>query len=434
MQNKTSHTGLVVLLSASLVSVVLGSIHAFSVFLAPLETQFSATRPIISLTYSIALVTLTLAVLFGPRIYHRWSAARFMLMACVLASIGVALAGTASGLAVVWLGYSLIFGAANGLGYGFGLQIAAQANVGREGLAMGIVTAAYALGAVFSPVLFDAAIDVHGFQGAMFSLSGILLVVGITSAALMKYANARFQSHDNQTSVIFPSLRSQLLLWIGYFGGVLCGLMVIGQAAGIAISLQPNTATWLAPMIIAACNLLGSLVVGRLVDTLSLGRLLAGLAIMSTVALIALVAYGTGGAMMICFGLIGFAYGGTIAAYPAVIAKLYGMAAGPRIYGRVFTAWGTAGLLGPWFAGYLFSVSGNYNIALLTAAIFGAISVIAATLLLGERFKALNKAKPPHTACLSAAGYSKNAREPSRRDGDLVGVGCDCECSDIWQV
>jgi len=385
VQKRNPGAGLLVLIASSLVSMVLGSIHAFSVFLAPLETQFSALRSVISLTYSLALVALTLAVLFAPRIYHRCSAARFMLMACIMAAIGAVVAGTANSLMLVWLGYSLIFGVANGLGYGFGLQISAQANPGREGLAMGVVTAAYALGAVLSPPLFDAATRVHGFQGAMFYLALALLGAGVISAVLMKRANARFQSHDHKTSGTFPSLRNQLLLWIGYFGGVLCGLMVIGQAAGIAISLQPQTATWLAPMIIAACNLLGSLIVGRLVDTLPLGRLLAGLAITSTAALIGLVTYGAGGAMIICFGLIGFAYGGTIAAYPAVIAKLYGMADGPRIYGRIFTAWGTAGLLGPWFAGYLFNLSGNYNIALLTAAVFGAISVIAATLLLRER-------------------------------------------------
>lgn len=111
-------------------SVVLGSIHAFSMFLEQLEIQFATTRSTVSLTYSFALLALTIAVLFGPRFFGRWSAATLVLFACAMAACGALIAGMAGSLWTVWLGYSLIFGLANGLGYGFGLQIAAQANPG----------------------------------------------------------------------------------------------------------------------------------------------------------------------------------------------------------------------------------------------------------------------------------------------------------------
>lgn len=381
MPHKHPHAGLLVLIAASIVSAVLGSIHAFSVFLEPLEVQFSASRSTISLTYSLALVALTCAVLFGPRIFARWSAATFILLACGLAAIGAVLAGLAGSLPVVWLGYSLIFGAANGLGYGFGLQIAAQVNPGREGLAMGIVTAAYAFGAVLSPALFDLAVAVRGFPAAMMALAGVLIVTGGVSAALMRTAAARFQSAPQGPSTRSVSGRSLPLLWLGYFGGVLAGLMVIGHAAGIAASLRPGLAAWLAPMVIAACNLLGSLAGGRLADKMSLGLLLASLALMTSAALVGLAAFGRVSGLMIGLGIVGFAYGGTIAAYPAAVAKLYGMDQSARVYGRVFTAWGSAGLVGPWFAGYLFDISGDYRLALLTAAAIGLVSVAAVAIL-----------------------------------------------------
>ena len=76
-------------------------------------------------------------------------------------------------------------------------------------------------------------------------------------------------------------------------------------------------------------------------------------------------------------GAIGFAYGAIIAIYPAVIAKRFGED-GPRLYGRVFTAWGFAGLAGPWLAGALFDATGGYRIALLIAAALAAISSLAA--------------------------------------------------------
>ncbi len=379
MPQTPPNTGLLVLIAASLVSAVLGSIHAFSVFLDPLETQFSASRSAVSLTYSMALVALTGAVLLGPKLFGRWSAAAFMQLACGLAACGTALAALAGSLPMVWLGYSLIFGAANGLGYGFGLQIAAQVNPGREGLAMGVVTAAYAFGAVLSPALFDRAVNAQGFALAMWGLTAALIVTGGLSAALMHKAHARFHTTRDTASAPAQPVRDLPLLWLGYFGGVLAGLMVIGHAAGIAASLRPTQAAWLAPVVIAACNLLGSLVAGRLADHVRLGVLLATLALITSLALVGIAGFGRSGGLLIGFGALGFAYGGTIAAYPAAIAKLFGMHSSARIYGRVFTAWGAAGLLGPWLAGVLFDVSGDYRIALLVAAAIGLGSVAAIT-------------------------------------------------------
>ena len=377
MRDKHTLTGIMVLSATSLVSAVLGSIHAFSVFLHPLEVQFDATRSAVSLTYSLALVALTFAVLVGPRIYGRWSAASLILGACVLAASGALLAGVAGSLWGMWLGYSLIFGLANGVGYGFGLQLAAQYMPGREGLAMGVVTASYALGAVLSPGLFDLAVSARGVSAAMMALAGTLLLIGLLSATLLRLVKAQFNAPEQRRRIKSATGRSQVLLWIGYFGGVLAGLMVIGHAAGIAAALRPELAPWIAPVIIAACNLVGSLVGGRLADRVSLGALLATLAFVTSATLALLAAFGQVGGIMVGFGVVGFAYGGTIAAYPAAVAKLFGMHDSAEIYGRIFTAWGCAGLLGPWLAGLLFDWRGDYQIALLTAAGAGVISVAA---------------------------------------------------------
>lgn len=394
MPHHTGH-GLRVLLAAAALAAVLGSVHAFSVFLTPLEGRFGASRSAISLTYSLALVALTCAVLIGPRYYARCSAARFVLITCALGAFGAGVAALAPTLPLVWLGYSLIFGAANGLGYGFGLQIAAQANPGREGLAMGIVTAAYALGSVVAPVLFALAVEASGFALAMQGLGFALVAVGLGSAALMRAGGTRFAAASVDGPAA-PSLLSRIpLLWLGYFGGVMAGLMVLGHAAGILATLRPGVAAWVAPVVISACNLAGSLMGGQMADRIPLGRVLAGLTLATMLALTGLASgFGAGGfgasgvgagVVIPLLGLVGFAYGGTIAAYPAAIAKLYGMRDSARIYGLVFTAWGAAGLMGPWLAGYLFDLSGRYDAALICAAMAASLSIASVGLLFRRR-------------------------------------------------
>ncbi len=246
---------------------------------------------------------------------------------------------------------------------------------------MGIVTAAYALGAAISPVLFDVAIAAGGVGTAMLGLAAALVVASGVSAAIMATARAHFRIAEKGAAAPASALRGQALLWLGYFGGVLAGLMVIGHAAALASSLNPGVASWIAPMIIAVCNLLGSLVGGRLADKVPIGILLATLALITSAALLWLAILGTDGGLYfglgVGLGAVGFAYGGTITAYPAAIAKLYGMEQSATVYGRVFTAWGSAGLLGPLLAGYLFDLGGDYMIALFAAAGIGLISVAA---------------------------------------------------------
>ena len=377
MLHSQQYIGRIVLVAASIVAAVLGSIHAFSVFLEPLESLFDRPRSTVSLTYSLALVALTFAVLTGPKLFGRWSAASFIFAVCVLAAFGAVMAGLAKSVLGIWVGYSLIFGAANGLGYGFGLQIAAQFNPDGEGFAMGVVTASYALGAMLSPPLFDFAVGARGFETAMFGLAAAILSTGVISAMLLHTVDTRFQSRKQLLESTPMSPHSFQLLWLGYFGGALAGLMIIGHAAGISAALRPDSQTWIAPVIIAAFNLLGSLVVGRLADRFPLRVLLVSLALLTTAALIGLTVLGNLFSLLVGLGFVGFAYGGTITAFPAAITKLFGMRDSAKIYGQVFTAWGCAGLVGPWFAGFLFDWSGGYELSLMMAAVIGLMSAVA---------------------------------------------------------
>ena len=127
-----------------LVTFVLGSVHAFSVFLAPLESLLDLPRSEVSLIYSFALVSITLSVTFGYRIYACLQAWCLVLICALFAAGGLLLAAAALNWWMLFVGYSLAFGISNGVGYGFCLQLAGRAMPARRGIAMGAVTAARA--------------------------------------------------------------------------------------------------------------------------------------------------------------------------------------------------------------------------------------------------------------------------------------------------
>jgi len=76
-------------------------------------------------------------------------------------------------------------------------------------------------------------------------------------------------------------------------------------------------------------------------------------------------------------GLVGYSYGSIIAVYPVAVADIFGALAAPRIYGQIFTAWGIAGLLGPWISGWLYDISSSYTLAIIIAAVFSGLSIFA---------------------------------------------------------
>lgn len=125
-------------------------------------------------------------------------------------------------------------------------------------------------------------------------------------------------------------------------------------------------------------NMFGSLVGGCFADQTTVRKSVIVFPALSVISLIIILFFG-GGVVTLCgVALIGFTYGATIVTYPAAVSTLYGVVPGVRVYGQVFTAWGIAGLFAPWFAGVLFERSGNYKMALMTAAIVGVISVVIA--------------------------------------------------------
>jgi OFA family oxalate/formate antiporter-like MFS transporter len=388
MQSKSSQQALLCLFAAVTLTTVLGSIHAFSVFLMPFEILLQTGRAQISLIYSGALICLTISVLLGHRIYPRLAPSTLGLLACLVAAAGIVIAGHSDSFWMVAFGYSVLFGAANGVGYGFALQISAQAMPQRQGFAMGTVTAFYALGATLAPSIFSSGLAQgghdHGISTAM-NIAGVIFVcAGILAWILLRQSGVSFKSETSAESAVVSQSNSgaQILLWFGFGSGSLAGLMVLGHATGIVQSAGGSSAMAVAgAMVIAFGNMVGGLLAGVLADRVRIGLLLILLPLLSSIALM-LALTDLSALLLLCtLTVVGFSYGAIIAVYPVAVLATFGSASSSRIYGRVFTSWGFVGLLGPWLAGYFYDSSGHYTLAILAALASSLLSILVAYIL-----------------------------------------------------
>ena len=370
------------LLACVLLSGALGTIHSFSLFIEPFETELGVGRGGVASVYSVALVTLTVVVLVGHPVFRRLPGPLVVLVATGGAAVGLLVAAAASSLAGVVLGYGIIFGGCNGLGYAFGLQRAAEANPDRRGLALGLVTAAYAMGGAIAAFLLDSRIDATGAAAALRSLALAIVVVGLIAAALLTSGSplpvsgpvARLSGADRRLVVRF---------WTAYGLAVVAGLMALGHAAAIVEAAGgPGGATVVVAGLTSAA---GGIWIALIADRAGSARLLRRLPVGSALVLGIAAATSSGVIAASAVAAVAFAYGAVIAIYPFAVARTFGGERYPAAYGRVFTAWGTAGLVGPFGAGLLFEATGTYRVPLILAAVAAIGSAITAPLLEVDR-------------------------------------------------
>ncbi len=380
MLNRTASKPRLTIAAASALTLVLGSIHAFSVFVPEWERQTSADRAQVSLIYSLALMSLTMAVLLGYRVYARIGPAWMFCCSGVMSALGLLAAARMDSVAGLYVFYGLIFGAGNGLGYGYALQLAGQAMPQSRGKAMAVVTAFYAVGATLAPALFLTLISAGGNKLALMVAAMVVLVVSLVAGFTVWLSAATFTGETvNSLQPLDARQRAaRLLLWLGYGAGVVAGLMIIGHAYAIASWLSLTArAISIAPVAVAAGNMTGGFLAGYLADRLSSRSLLIALPIGSAVGLALIWSTAGDFSGLAGLALTGLCYGALIAVYPVAVSGVFGATAAPRIYGQIFTAWGVAGLLGPWLSGWLYDQSESYTASLAIAMVMSVVSIVA---------------------------------------------------------
>ena len=75
--------------------------------------------------------------------------------------------------------------------------------------------------------------------------------------------------------------------------------------------------------------------------------------------------------------LIGFNYGANLSLFPSYTKDLWGLKTFGMNYGILFTAWGVAGIVGPFLAARAYQATGSYSSAFYSAAGLALIAVVS---------------------------------------------------------
>ncbi len=392
-------------------NMALGTVYAWSVFVAPLEKKFGWHRADTSLVFTITAMMTALSFALAGRIQDRWGPLYCSLAGSVLMSLGFFLCAYTASLPYLFICFGVIGGLGNGFGYSTPIPVMAKWFPDKRGLAVGLAVGGYGAGsAIFGPLAQLKLIPAYGLPATFQILAGILLVMTLTGAVLLKNPPPGYVPPGWTPTAVKSAATSRecrpaevlatptfYLMWIGYALGCSAGLMVISQlipfarSAGIAAA-ELTTMT----LVVGACgNGSGRILSGWMSDKMGRLNVLRAVIAVSMVAMPLLYAASSNVVLLYAAVFVVYwCYGTQLSVNAAATADFWGTKNAGINYGMLFLAWGTAGAIGPWIGGVLYDRYHNYRIAFYTAAALAAVALVAELLARRPVAEALARGAP----------------------------------------
>jgi len=374
-------------------NLALGSLYAWSVFVAPLEKEFGWKRADTSMIFTIAVFVFGLAFILAGRLQDKKGPFWISVIGGVLVSVGFFLSAWATTLGWIFFWFGAIGGIGNGFGYATPIPVMAKWFPDKRGLAVGLAVAGYGGGsAIFGPLAGNWLIPTYGWRATFQILGVIFFVMTMVGSYLLKNppvgyrpagwtpapaAKAAATTYDFSPGEALRT-RTMYLMWIAYCLGTSAGLMVISQLVPFAKSVGLAALGTTAIFVGAVGNASGRIFSGWMSDTLGrLNELRLMIAISALAMPILFYVGGHGLLFFVMVFVVYWCYGTQLSVNASTTSDFWGTKNAGINYGILFTAWGVAGIVGPRIGGVLFDKYQDYQAAFYTAAGLAVVALVA---------------------------------------------------------
>jgi OFA family oxalate/formate antiporter-like MFS transporter len=374
-------------------NLALGTTYAWSVFVSPLEKQFGWSRADSSMVFTIEVIFTALGFALGGRIQDKLGPRVVSLTGCILASLGFVLCSHTTSLPYLFVCFGVIVGLGNGFGYSTPIPVMAKWFPDRRGLAIGLAVGGYGAGsAIFGPLAQLKLIPAYGVPATFQILAGILFVMTLAGTLLLTNPPVGYKPRNwtppaaysaTAASDFSPSemLRTPAfyLMWIAYALGCSAGLMVISQLIPFARNAGILSAGFTSmALVVGACgNGAGRILSGWMSDKLgriNVLRVMIGISMLTMPCL-----YPAAAHTVVLFGavfVVYWCYGTQLSVNAVATADFWGTRNAGANYGLLFSAWGTAGIIGPRIGGVLYDRYHDYRMAFYAAAVLAGMALV----------------------------------------------------------
>jgi OFA family oxalate/formate antiporter-like MFS transporter len=368
--------------AALVLQLCLGVLYAWSVFRAPLMKQFGWTVKEAGYPLMASFFFFAVGMIVAGRWQDKAGPKKVAIFGGILLAAGCFLAG-AIGQTVG--GMVFAYGVLGGLGVGFAYVTPIATCIkwfpDMRGTITGLAVFGFGAGTlVFGPLINKLIVSI-GLSQTFFAVGAIMLVCVCGAGSMFKVPPAGYKPAGWNPPAPAAGSPTKLdwtpneiignaqfyVLWLIYLFGAGAGLMIIGQAVPIGLEVakleRGVAAAGLGTM--ALLNGLGRLVHGSISD--KIGRkntVILCFAEYLVAFLLLLPNADTFTKWLVGICIVGFSYGGYLAVMPSITADYFGTKSLGANYGYLFTAWGIAGVCGPFMIDAVKTATGSFTNAM----------------------------------------------------------------------
>lgn len=383
---------------SGLTTVCLGLIYGWSVFVLPLEKDLGWDRSETSLTFTISIIFLSIAVMLGG-FYNKSKDKPFISL--VFSGVLICTGFISASYSQVPLDFYIRYGALVGFGIGFAyveiLSVISKWYQKNLGVATGAIMMCYGLGAVILGAICTSLMDTIGWHtmfkyigiifGCMVVLEGLLLHIGCRNSS-PEAAPAPRQAMEHVSVPPSQMLRSSefYLIFIYIIMIASAGLCLMSHIVPCATSMGASAAKAVAMMgYISIFNGAGRLFFGFLYDRIGISKVLtlvASLFIITVILAILSVRTGNLAVLSASCALFGALYGSAPPTSAVIASRFYGLGYYSANYGILSMPPAFAALTGPYVTSLLYLRSGSYTATFYMLAGFAVIAFILSQLII----------------------------------------------------
>ena len=384
--------------------ISIGSVYAWSVLTRPIMADMGFTLSQTTWTFSLAILMLGLSAgflgSFAEKIGPKKSGLLAMLF-WVTGLLGTAYALSIHNLTLLYLFYGIIGGIGLGIGYITPVSTLVKYFPNRPGFATGLAIMGFGFASLIAGPLMQYLVAQVGLVDTFIILGVIYFVIMGASSLYLKAPQPKHptrttkdkstmyvHTHGMLANDVMKTWQFRALWWV-FFINITCGIGLLSLASPMAqeaIGMTPAAAASLVG-IIGIFNGGGRIAWSTISDYLGRAQTYILFFIIEIIAFYLLAQTNSALTFQILILLIITCYGGGFSCMPAYLADLYGIRQLSTIHGRILTAWGLAGIVGPMLVSYFHEAGYGYTTALeCFAALFVLNTIIAIVLkLYGKR-------------------------------------------------